>query len=75
MPCRFASSKVASKMTSFKKSPSFGKFQGNEKWLEETVGNVGPVSVCIYASSNFDKYHSGNSSGNFFKNTRIWYTG
>ena len=46
-------------MTSFKKSPSFGKLQGNEQWLEETVGNVGPVSVAIYVSNNFMGYKSG----------------
>ena len=63
-PCKFARTKVASKMVAFKKDTSYGKREGNEKWLEEAVGNVGPVSVCIYVSNNFMGYKSGKT--NFF---------
>ena len=38
---------------------SYGTRNGNEAWLLNTVGNVGPTSVAIYASQNFVAYSSG----------------
>ena len=33
---------------------------GDEPWLESTVANKGPVSVCIYVDSNFQNYNDGS---------------
>ncbi len=32
---------------------------GDETWLATAVATKGPVSVCIYASNNFENYASG----------------
>lgn len=32
---------------------------GDEAWLATTVATKGPVSVCIYASNNFENYARG----------------
>ena len=56
---RFKKRLVAAKMSRYVRSPGFGKLNGDEKWLENIVGNVGPVAVGIFASPNFQNYKTG----------------
>ena len=39
----------------------FGNTTGDERWLQNALENLGPVSVCLYVSENFVSYSTGNT--------------
>ena len=57
---------MAAKISKYVKSPSYRTKMGNEKWLENVVGNIGPVAVSIHVSENFKHYSTGNQKENLF---------
>ncbi|KAK9872869.1 hypothetical protein WA026_019656 [Henosepilachna vigintioctopunctata] len=52
--CRSDSSKVKAKVSGYETIP-----EGDEDALTQAVAEKGPVSICIFASDNFDLYESG----------------
>ncbi|CAH1099425.1 unnamed protein product [Psylliodes chrysocephalus] len=65
--CRFNSSEVAVKISSFTQIIS-----GDENDLQQKVALVGPVSVAIYASFNLQLYSAGNLDDNACENSEEW---
>ena len=57
--CRFVGSQIGTTESSYITDTTYGNVLGNEAWLEQMVGTIGPISTTIYASANFIRYKSG----------------